>query len=254
MPYYLLKIYYRLSNWFWLFGAPTVFSCFFDLSENEVRGIKDAKERNQSLFVKQTQLEPKNVVSVTVYRTEKSTLEYSAPSDMQQSEVERNIIDGKIGKNVTKSFFPLSIIHEERHSTIEDLVMAAEFLGLDENWFVATCALQLQEAMIARLAEKHKISLDKENIKRILNKKEVKISSDFVPFGEKYRAFSKEASRLWDIQMPKLTLEFRNSRNDVLHNGYNPTREESSFFADYTADSLKRLDASFKAEKRPVSD
>ena len=194
MPYYHLKIYHRLSNWFRFLGDPTVFSCFFDLSEREVRGIKDAKEKNQPFYVKKVRLEPQRVVSITVYSTDKSALEYSALSDMQKSEVERNIIRGKMGKNVTKSFFPLSIMPEESHLTIEDLVMAAEFLGLDENWFVATCALQLQEAMIAKLAEKSKISLDKESIKRILNKKEVKVSPDFVPFSEKYRAFSKKQS------------------------------------------------------------
>lgn len=239
MAYYHLKLYHRLSNILSIFGEIPVHSYFFDLSEEDIKKIKRAKEVDQIFFVKQKEFHPEKVDLINVYRTSKTTKEYSANSDMQISEVGKGIINGRIGKNVTKLFFPLSVIDEGK--TIDDLIVAAKFLGLDENWFISTCALQLREVMIVKLAEKKGISLDKESIKKILNKREVKVSPDYVPFGEIYKAFQKEAKRVWDIKMPELTLEFRNIRSNVLHRGYNPTAEESKSFIEYTAGLLERL-------------
>jgi hypothetical protein len=224
MAYYHLKIYYHYSNfWTKIFGTPldsNTFGVFFDLSEEEVKEIKKGKEENRPFWVHDTEFEPKQLVSIDVYRTQKSVMEYSAESNMRISEVKSGIINGRIGKNVTKRFFPLSVIDEGAQSKIDDLINAAKFLELDENWFISTCALQLQEVMIEKLAKKREIAFDKENLKRILGR-EVKVPSDFVPFSEKYKAFSKEIKRLDNIDMPKLPLDFRNTRTEVLHYGYN---------------------------------
>jgi hypothetical protein len=216
------------------------------LSEKEVEEIKEGKEQNRSFWVGERRFEPQEIVSITVYETPKKTTEYYADSDMQLSEVKNWIINGRIGKNVTKLFFPLSVIDEEARSKIDELINAAKFLGLDENWFISTCALQLQETMIARLSKNKGILLDKENIKKIMNKKEVKVASDYVPFSEKYKAFSVAIKSLDDIIMPNLTLELIRMRNDVLHYGYNPTTEEANCFVNYTADLLNRLNDSIE--------
>jgi len=252
MAYYHLRIYYHYSNfWTKIFGTPinsdfTTFIQFFNLSKKEVEEIKEGKEQDRPFWVGERRFEPQEIVSITVYETSKKTSDYSADSDMQLSEVMNWIMNGRIGKNVTKLFFPLSVIDEEAHSKIDDLISAAKFLGLDENWFISTCALQLQETMIARLSKNKGILLDKENIKKILNKKEVKVPSEYVPFGEKYKAFSIAIKSLDDIIMPNLTLELIRMRNDVLHNGYNPTTEEATCFVSYTTDLLNRLNDSIE--------
>ena len=235
-----------MVNTWRIFGEILVSSSFFDLSEEQIKAIKYAKENDQSFFIRQTQFEPKKIDFIAVYRTKKATNEYVANSDLKVSEVTRNILCGKIGKHVSNLFFPLSVIDEENHLTIDELIEAANFLGLDENWFISACALALQEVMIEKLAEKKNISLNKESIKKILNKKKVTVSSDYIPFSEKYKAFQKEARRIGKITMPNLTLDFRNTRNDVIHRGYNPTPEESKIFVEYTVGLLKRLKTIWK--------
>lgn len=250
MVYYHLKIYYWLSTKLTkLFRASgiRVFDRYFDLSIEEVEEIKIAKEENRSFQVRQKRFDPESLISVNVYRTKKSTKEYSAESDMRISEVEERIVNGRIGKDVTSQFFPLSVIAEGTQR-IDDLMNAAEFLGLDENWFVATCSLQLQEIMIVKLAEKKGVVLDKGRIKEILNKTDEELfeSSDYIPFRERYKAFSKEAKHLWGIDMPAMPLAFREMRSQVLHNGCNPTVEDTNFLVDYTTEMLRRLNESFK--------
>lgn len=117
-----------------------------------------------------------------------------------------------------------------------DLVKSASFLDLDENWFSATCALQLQEVAITLFAKGKNIKLDKKHVEKILNKKIQHLS-----FNEQYEAFSKEIKRLYDVDMPILTTQFRKMRTKILHEGYNPEPEEKKAIVSFTLGLLQKL-------------
>ena len=117
-----------------------------------------------------------------------------------------------------------------------ELAKLASFLGLDENWFSATCALQLQEVAITLFAKRRNIKLDKKHVERILNRKIGSLS-----FNEKYEAFSKEIKRLYNVDMPILTTEFRKMRAKILHGGYNPEPEETDAIVSFTLGLLQKL-------------
>jgi|GEM_PF-2947938 len=117
-----------------------------------------------------------------------------------------------------------------------ELAKLASFLGLDENWFSATCALQLQEVAITLFAKQKNIKLDKKHVERILNKK-----IDSLSFNEKYEAFSKEIKRLYNVDMPILTTQFRKMRAKILHEGYNPQPEEKDAIVQFTLGLLQKL-------------
>ena len=119
------------------------------------------------------------------------------------------------------------------------LIESASFLELDINWSQATCALQLQEVAVTLVAEKKKIKLDKTNVERILNKK---ITGE-LSFNDRYRAFSKQVKTSFKIDMPRLTTHLRKMRTEVLHQGYNPTPEETESITSFTIGLLKKLDA-----------
>jgi len=125
-----------------------------------------------------------------------------------------------------------------------DLMDSASFLGLDTNWSVATCALQLQEVAIILVAEKNGIKLNKSNIEKILGKK-----IDDFSFNYQYEAFSKEVKRLFEVEMPILTMHLRKMRVAVLHYGYNPKPEEKDAVVSFTIGLLKKLGSISKAEK-----
>jgi len=118
-----------------------------------------------------------------------------------------------------------------------DLMDSALFLGLDTNWSVATCALQLQEVATILVAEKKSIRLDKQSVERILGRK----IQDF-SFNYQYEAFSKEVKRLFSVEMPILTMYLRKMRVEVLHEGYNPQPEEKASIVSFTVGLLEKLD------------
>jgi hypothetical protein len=120
-----------------------------------------------------------------------------------------------------------------------NLIDAASFMGLDTNWSVATCALQLQEVSIKLVAEKTKIKLDKANVEKLLK---AKIPSKFFSFNHQYEAFSKEVKRLFEVDMPILTKHLRKMRVKVLHEGYNPQAEEKDSIVSFTTGLLKKLE------------
>jgi hypothetical protein len=119
-----------------------------------------------------------------------------------------------------------------------DLMDSASFLGLDVNWFRATCALQLQEVAVTLMAERKNIKLDKANVEKILQKK---IEERELSFNEKYDAFSKQV-KSFNVAMPKLTIDLRNMRTEVLHKGYNPKTEETEAIVSFTIELLKTLE------------
>lgn len=117
-----------------------------------------------------------------------------------------------------------------------DLMDSATFLGLDTNWSLATCALQLQEVAITQVAKRAEIKLDKANVEKVLNKKIESLS-----FNNQYEAFSKLVLALFDVEMPILTTHLRKMRAKVLHEGYNPKPEETESIANFTIGLLRRL-------------
>ena len=116
------------------------------------------------------------------------------------------------------------------------LMKSATFLGLDTNWSLATCALQLQEIAVTLVAKRKKIKLDKANVERILDKKIQTLS-----FNDQYEAFSIQVNSSFDVKMPILTTHLRKMRAKVLHEGYNPKPEETESIASFTMGLLKRL-------------
>jgi hypothetical protein len=124
----------------------------------------------------------------------------------------------------------------KEHRPYIDLVKSVSFLGLDTNWFSATCALQLQEVAITLVAKKKNIKLDKKHVEKILDKK-----IDYLSFNEQYKAFSKEIKRLYDVDMPFLTTQFRKIRVKILHEGYNPEPEEKGSIVTFTLGLLQKL-------------
>jgi len=123
-----------------------------------------------------------------------------------------------------------------------DLMESATFLGLDTNWSLATCALQLQEVAVTLMAKRKNIKLDKENVGKLLNKK---IESP--SFNDKYEAFSRHVKTLSNIEMPILATHLRKMRVKVLHEGYNPKPEETKSIVTFTIGLLQKLNGISKA-------
>lgn len=126
-----------------------------------------------------------------------------------------------------------------------DLMKSASFLGLDTNWSSAMCALQLQEIAIILVAKRLKIDLCKTNVEKILD---AKIESKEFSFNHQYEAFRIEVKRLFSVDMPFLTTQFRKMRVKVLHEGYNPQPEEKDSIVSFTIGLLQKLNSIGNAE------
>ena len=126
---------------------------------------------------------------------------------------------------------------EKPTEPIISLMRSASFLGLDTNWSMATCALQLQEVTMTLVAKRTKIKLDKANVERVLNKKIESLS-----FNDQYEAFSRLVKVKFDIEMPILTTHLRKMRAKVLHEGYNPKPEETGSIVNFTIGLLQKLE------------
>jgi hypothetical protein len=121
----------------------------------------------------------------------------------------------------------------------EDLVMSSKYLGLNQNWFSATCALQLQEVSIKLVADKIGLDLKQSNVEKLLGKKFE--SKDF-GFNQRYEAFGNIVKKSFDIDMPFLATQFRKIRVKVLHEGYNPQPEERDSLVSFTLGLMKKLE------------
>lgn len=117
------------------------------------------------------------------------------------------------------------------------LMKSAAFLGLDTNWSLATCALQLQEVVVTLVAKRKKIRLDRANVETTLNKKIQSLS-----FGDQYEAFATVVKTLFSVEMPILTTHLRKMRTKVLHEGYNPKPEETDSIVRFTIGLLEKLE------------
>jgi Zn-finger nucleic acid-binding protein len=140
----------------------------------------------------------------------------------------------------------LSVRKIESPEPTEDLMDSASFLGLDTNWSVAVCALQLQEVAITLVAEKTGISLDRKDVEKILK---TQIQSKDFSFNHQYEAFGNEVKRMFDVDMPILVPQLRRMRVNVLHEGYNPEPEEKDSLVSFTIGLLKKLNSISSAEK-----
>jgi hypothetical protein len=136
---------------------------------------------------------------------------------------------------------------KEIDRTESDLVKFTEFLGIGRTWMSATYALQLQEVSITMVAQKKGISLERENVKRILNRK---IKDKEWSFDLQYQAFTKEVKRLYDIEISSLPRFLRKMRQAVLHEGYTPKEDEKELIISVTIALLKELKKVYEAESR----
>ena len=118
-----------------------------------------------------------------------------------------------------------------------DLTKYTPFLGINDNWMVCTCALQLQEVAVTIVAKKVGIKLDKKNVTKIVKDS---LPSD-TAFKKKYEAFSTEVKSKYDIELPRLITSLRDIRRDVLHRGYNPDDAEKESIVIFTKDLLEKL-------------
>jgi hypothetical protein len=123
-----------------------------------------------------------------------------------------------------------------RKESEQRMTECAAFMGLDDNWFSATSALQLQEVAVTLVAQKKGITLSRESVERILSKRVENLS-----FNEQYEAFSKHVKDVSGIEMPILTAHLRKMRAMVLHQGYNPKPEETKPLVDFTVGLLQKL-------------
>src|SRR5208283_3099689 len=92
-----------------------------------------------------------------------------------------------------------------------EMLQNCKNLSLDDNWVLASLALQLQEVALVFYSKKLGIDLKKQNVEKILGKK---IEADFLPFNLMYDALSKEVERLSKVQMPIMAKSFREIRTE----------------------------------------
>ena len=137
----------------------------------------------------------------------------------------------------TDNFITSPPAKKEEIKSLIGLMRSASFLGLNTNWSLATCALQLQEVVVTLVAKRKKIKLDKANVERLLNKKIEDLS-----FNDRYEAFSKQVKASFNIEMPILATHLRKMRTKVLHEGYNPKPEETDSIVRFTVGLLKKLE------------
>lgn len=121
MSFYHVRIRYapnRLTKLF--FGKEgSLFQEFYNLSEEDIRGIRESQKKDVEFELCGNRIVPNRILAINVYRTEKSTKELSTCYDGQTELVRKNILDGKIGENVTGLFFPPPPLREVKPLTIK---------------------------------------------------------------------------------------------------------------------------------------
>jgi hypothetical protein len=150
-------------------------------------------------------------------------------------------VEGTVKQHSMHSFeryvkhFEVGLNAQEINRT--DLTKYTQFLGINDNWMVCTCALQLQEVAVTIVAKKVGIELTKKNVTQI-----VKDSPPSDPaFKKKYEAFSTEVRGKYGIEMPRLITSLRDIREEVLHRGYNPNDAEKESIVIFTNSLLEKL-------------
>jgi len=147
-----------------------------------------------------------------------------------------NNVKTKIGE-IHDIFWKQVVVVLRREKETASLMESASFLGLDFNWSLATCALQLQEVAITLVAKRKNILLDKANVERTLNKRIQRLT-----FNDQYEAFSVQVKKSFEVEMPILAQHLRKMRAKVLHEGYNPKPEETESIVGFTIGLLQKLE------------
>ena len=242
MPYYHVYIGYTDKK-----GKRTGFFTF-GLSEAHVKErIVAPYLKNKAFMFSGIIVHPSDIEPIYIFRSKEGYAKNIILPNGKSALGEENeyIINCFLTEQVkgvsdcTDDFITLPPEEKEELKTPEltiDLMESATFLGLDTNWSLATCALQLQEVAVTLVAKKNKIKLDKANVERLLNREIEDLS-----FNDKYKAFSRQVKDSFDVEMPILTTDLRRMRTRVLHKGYNPKPEETESIASFTIGLLKKL-------------
>lgn len=239
MPYYLVRIRYvsKLTR-------KTETCGQYDMTEEEVTKLVAEPYMNGEEFMfLGRRIDPNQIEFIHIFRTEQSVAEMIKEHSFHGKEIVlKQITDGAVGEYATSLFItsPPPVRRKpkpQKPEVITDLMDSASFLKLDINWSSATCALQLQEVAMTLTAKKKNIKLDKASVEKLLNKK----IEDF-SFNDQYEAFSKQVKVLCNVDMPLLTTDLRQMRRRVLHQGYNPTREETDSIMNFTIGLLRKFE------------
>ena len=201
--------------------------------------------KNETFIFCRKVIHPSIIDELAIYKSEKDFRELILPSGEPIIDADNIYIVKCFGLNrvegvrgCTYDFIPSPPEEKEKPSELTtDLMQSASFLGLDTNWSLATCALQLQEVAVTLVAKRKNIKLDKANVEKVLNKK---IEELF--FNDQYKAFSRQMKDMFNIEMPILTTHLRRMRVKVLHEGYNPKPEETESIASFTTGLLRKLE------------
>lgn len=176
------------------------------------------------------------VDGIQFFGSEKQWKDLVLPNGKSPDEASHHYVVDCFNKKLVKDVILLTYYFIISPPKQGDLMESASFLGLDTNWSLATCALQLQEVAVTLVAERKNIKLDKANVEKVLNKKIESLS-----FNDQYEAFSRQVKTSFNIEMPILTIHLRKMRTKVLHEGYNPKPEETDSIVTFTIGLLKKL-------------
>lgn len=199
--------------------------------------------RNKAFMVVGKVIHPSQIRQILIFRSDRPAQEIVLPNGKTVVEEEDAAYIGKClaskvkGVGSCTSEFITSLPEKKEIESLIGLMDTASFLGLDDNWSSATCALQLQEVSMKIVAKKRNIELNKATVEKILNK-EIKDLS----FNDRYEAFSKQVKGSFGVEMPILTTHLRRIRAKILHEGYNPKPEETDSIVGFTIGLLKKLE------------
>jgi hypothetical protein len=218
---------------FWIYYSYEV-----NLSEEETKNIANQFLRKECLWFDGKKVDSNNITELRIYKTNSLNL---YPSSFWHNAFPSGYTGDFGGTDVTRQFITTApTVHQtEIQRLASEMLQNCKNLSLDENWVLATLALQLQEIAVVFYSKKLGIDLNKQNVERILGKK---IEDNFLPFNLMYDALSKEIERLRKVQMPILAKSFREMRTEVLHRGYNPKEEETRSIITFTDGLLKKLE------------
>ena len=223
----------------WVQGYLRYYAYEVNLLEEQTRNIASQFSKGECLWFDGKKIDSKNITELRVYKT---TFFNSYPSSYWHNAFPNGYTGDFGGIDVTRQFITQAptTYQSETQRLASEMLQNCKNLSLDENWVLATLALQLQEVAIVHYSKKLGIDLKKENVERILGNK---IVDKFLPFSCSYDAFSKEVERLCKVQMPILTKGFREMRTEVLHRGYNPKVEETCSIITFTDGLLKKMES-----------
>ena len=240
MPYYHVFI-----NYVGKLGKKHSFFSY-DRSHKTVKEtIATPFQKNKAFMFGGRVLHVSDIILIYIYMSEKPVKELVLPNGKSPLDETNNFyilrcfnrswVKGIRG--CTRKFIASPPQEKKEVKTLIGLMECASFMGLDDNWSSATCALQLQEVAVTLVAKRKKIKLDKANVERLLNKKVEDLS-----FNDRYKAFSRQVKASFDVEMPILTTHLRKMRTKVLHEGYNPKPEETDSIVGFTIGLLKKLE------------